>query len=116
MDEALVWRARSVLVSAGRKDLVFFTRLQDLLVLDLEFGIALGLFADHLPIGVILARVRSDIGQDGHLVDVGIVLGVQSFEFRMQCFVAGAGQSGIAFTDLEEGISFMEVGVIVISR
>src|SRR6266702_218482 len=74
------------------------------------------LFADHLPIGVILARVRSDIGQDGHLVDVGIVLGVQSFEFRMQCFVAGAGQSGIAFTDLEEGISFMEVGVIVISR
>ena len=27
---------------------------QDLLVLDLEFGIALGLFADHLPEGVVL--------------------------------------------------------------
>ena len=89
---------------------------QDLLVLDLELGIALGFFADTLPVGVVLLGVGSDIGQDGHLVDVGIILGVQSFEFRMQCFVAGAGQAGIAFGYLEEGISFMEVGVVVISR
>jgi hypothetical protein len=88
---------------------------QDLLVLDLEFGIALGLFAYLLPVGVVLPGVGSDIGQDGHLVNVGIVLGVDSFEFRMEGFVAGAGESGISFRHLEEGISFMEVGVVIIS-
>jgi hypothetical protein len=49
-------------------------------------------------------------------VDVGIVLGIYSFEFRMERFVAGAGQAGIAFGDLDEGISCMEVGVVVITR
>jgi hypothetical protein len=48
-------------------------------------------------------------------VDVGIVLGIYSFEFRMEGFIAGAGQAGISFGDLDEGISFMEVGVVVIS-
>jgi hypothetical protein len=48
-------------------------------------------------------------------VDVGIVFWIYSFEFRMEGFVAGAGQAGIAFGDLDEGISFMEVGVVVIS-
>src|ERR1035441_4618215 len=33
----------------------------------------------------------------------------------MEGFVAGAGQAGIAFRDLEEGISFVEVGVVVIT-
>ena len=89
--------------------------LQDLLVLDFEFGIALCLFADLLPVGVIFPGIWSDIGQDGHLVDVGIVLGVDVFEFRMEGFVAGAGESSISFRHLEEGISFMEVGVVIIS-
>src|ERR1035437_1875919 len=80
-----------------------------------RFGIALGLFAYLLPVGVVLPGVGSDIGQDGHLVNVGIVLGVDSFEFRMEGFVAGAGESGISFRHLEEGISFMEVGVVIIS-
>jgi hypothetical protein len=48
-------------------------------------------------------------------VDVGIVFGVYVFQFGMEGFIAGAGQSGIAFGDLDEGISFMEVGVVVIS-
>jgi hypothetical protein len=48
-------------------------------------------------------------------VDVGIVFGIYSFEFRIEGFIAGAGQAGIAFGDLDEGISFMEVGVVVIS-
>jgi hypothetical protein len=34
---------------------------------------------------------------------------------RMEGFIAGVGESGIAFGDLDEGISFMEVGVVVIS-
>jgi hypothetical protein len=45
-------------------------------------------------------------------VDVWIVLGVYSFEFRMKSFIAGAGEAGIAFGDLDEGISGMEVGVV----
>ena len=48
-------------------------------------------------------------------MDVGIVLGIYSFEFRMESFIAGAGQAGISFGDLDEGISCMEVGVVVIS-
>jgi len=67
------------------------------------------------PPGVALPGVGRHIGQDGHLVDVGIVLWIYSFEFRMEGFIAGAGQAGIAFGDLDEGIAFMEVGVVVIS-
>ena len=48
-------------------------------------------------------------------MDVGIVLGADVFEFWVEGFVAGAGESGIAFRHLEEGISLMEVGVVVIS-
>jgi hypothetical protein len=33
----------------------------------------------------------------------------------MECRVTGAGQTGIAFVDLDEGIAFMEVGVVVVS-
>ncbi len=49
-------------------------------------------------------------------MDVGIVLGADVFEFWVEGFVAGAGESGISFRDLEKGISLMEVGVVVISR
>jgi hypothetical protein len=48
-------------------------------------------------------------------VDVGVILGVDVFQFRMEGFVAGAGQTGIAFGDLEERITFVEVGVVVIT-
>ena len=67
------------------------------------------------PPGVVLPGVWRDVGQDGHLVDVGIVLWIYSFECRVECLIAGAGQAGVAFGDLDEGISFMEVGVVVIS-
>ena len=49
-------------------------------------------------------------------MDVWIILGVDVFQFRMEGCIAGAGKSGIAFRDLEERISFVEVGVVVISR
>jgi len=64
---------------------------------------------------VVLPGVGRHIGQDGHLVDVGIVFRVYVFQFRMEGFIAGAGEAGIAFGDLDEGISCMEVGVVVIS-
>ena len=48
-------------------------------------------------------------------MDVWIVLEIDSFEFRMEGFLAGARQAGISFGDLDEGISCMEVGVAFIS-
>jgi hypothetical protein len=116
MDGASVWRVRVTCFGFGMTERPgLLDPGQDPLVLDLEFGIALGLFADLLPEDVVLPGVGRDIGQDGHLVDVGIVFWIYSLEFRMECFIAGAGQAGIAFGDLDEGISFMEVGVVIIS-
>ena len=43
-------------------------------------------------------------------MDVGIVFGVDSFEFRVDGGIAGAGQARIAFIDLDERVSDMEVG------
>ncbi len=48
-------------------------------------------------------------------MDVGIIFWIDSFEFRMERRIAGAGQAGISFRDLGEGISFMEVGVVIIA-
>jgi hypothetical protein len=48
-------------------------------------------------------------------VEVWIVLWIYVFEFWMKCRVAGAGQAGIAFVNLDEWIAFMEVGVVVVS-
>jgi hypothetical protein len=48
-------------------------------------------------------------------VDVGIVFWIYSFEFRVESFIAGAGEAGISFGDLDEGVTFVEVGVVVIS-
>ena len=48
-------------------------------------------------------------------MDVGIVFRVQSLYIGVRSFIAGAGESGISFGHLEEGISIMEVGVVVIS-
>jgi hypothetical protein len=43
-------------------------------------------------------------------VDVWIVLWVDVFEFWMERRIAGAGKTGIAIIDLDEGITVMEVG------
>ena len=66
---------------------------QDLLILDLQFGVSLSLLSEPLADVVILAGVGSHVGQDGHLVDVGIVFRVDVFEFWMQGGIAGAGQA-----------------------
>ncbi len=65
--------------------------------------------------GLVLPGVGSDVGQDGHLVDVGVVFRIDALEFRVEGFVAGAGEASISFRDLGERISFVEVGVVVIS-
>src|ERR1017187_8781202 len=88
---------------------------QDLLVLDLQFGISLCLLAYFLPEGVVFPGVGSHVGQDGHLVDVWIVLWIYVFEFWMESRIAGAGQTGITIIDLDEGITVMEVGVVIVS-
>src|ERR1039458_2114865 len=88
---------------------------QDLLVLDLQFGISLCLLAYFLPEGVVFPGVGSHVGQDGHLVDVWIVLWIYVFEFWMERRIAGAGQTGITIIDLDERITVMEVGVVIIS-
>lgn len=48
-------------------------------------------------------------------MDVWIILGINDFEFWMKGRVTSVGKAGIAFVDLEEGIPFMEVGVVVLS-
>ena len=48
-------------------------------------------------------------------MDVGIIFWVDSFEFRVEGFVTSSGETCISFGDLDEGIPFVEVGVVVIS-
>ena len=55
--------------------------------------------------GVVLPGIGRDIGENRHLIDVGIILWIYALQFRMQCFVASAGQPGIAFIDLGVGIT-----------
>jgi hypothetical protein len=62
---------------------------------------------------VILAGVGSDIGQDGHLVDVGVVFGVYIFEFRVKSRISGSWQAGIALVHLGVRISFMKIHIVV---
>jgi hypothetical protein len=57
---------------------------------------------------VVFTGVRRRAGQDGQLVDVRIVFGVGSLQFRVERFIAGAGQAGIAPVDLDVGISLAE--------
>jgi hypothetical protein len=49
-------------------------------------------------------------------VDVGIVFGVDVFEFGMECGIAGAGQARKSLVDLYIWIADVEVGVIVVAR
>ena len=48
-------------------------------------------------------------------MDVGIIFWIYSFEFRVESFVTSSGETCISFGDLDEGIPFVEVGVVVIS-
>jgi hypothetical protein len=48
-------------------------------------------------------------------VDVWIVLWIDVLEFWMERRITGAGQTGISIIDLDEGITVMEVGVVIIS-
>ena len=49
-------------------------------------------------------------------MDVWIIFWVDVFQFRMECCISFSGQTGIAFIDLDEWITFMEVDVVVVAR
>ena len=67
----------------------------------------------HRPDLIELPRVWSYVPQDAELVDVRIVLRVESFELWMEGFVAGAGQTSIAFIDLGVWVTLLEVDQVV---
>jgi len=48
-------------------------------------------------------------------MDIGVVFGGESLEFRVEGLVAFAGQSGVSVVDLDVGISDPEVGHVVIA-
>jgi hypothetical protein len=48
-------------------------------------------------------------------VDVWIIFWTDVFQFWMECGIAFAGQAGIAFVDLDEGIPFVEVDVVIVA-
>jgi hypothetical protein len=73
--------------------------LNDLFVAGPEIGAAVRLLLDDGPDPVVLARVGSHVTEDAQLGDVGIVFRIDSFEFRMERGVAGAGEAGIALVD-----------------
>jgi hypothetical protein len=80
----------------------------DALVLGQKIWIVLSLVAnDRRPL-LVFPGVGSNVSQDTHLVDGWVILGVDPFQFRMQGFVAGPGQAGIALVDLDVGISLLE--------
>jgi hypothetical protein len=88
--------ARDIYVAAGR-DLLF--RLSDLLrdplVLRTQFRIALEVLGQR-AMQLILPAVGCDVTEDAQFVDVWVVLRIDSFEFWVQCRIAGAGQTKLA--------------------
>ena len=50
-----------------------------------------------------LLQIRRDIGEDGPLVDVGVIFGVDVFQFRMERCIAGAGQAAYPSATLVQG-------------
>ena len=48
-------------------------------------------------------------------MDIRVVFGVESFQFRVQGLVAGAGPAGVAVVDLDVGIADPEVGHVVVA-
>jgi hypothetical protein len=59
--------------------------------------------------------VGSYICQNGELVDVRVVFRIDVCELGMESRVAGSRQTGIPFVDLDEGITFVEVDIVVVS-
>ena len=90
--------------------------LGDLLVLGQHLRAVLGTVTDSRGHALVLPRVRSDVTQDAHLGEVGVVLRVDVLQLRMQRLVAGPGQPGVSLIDLDVGISLAEVGEVVGSR
>jgi hypothetical protein len=68
-----------------------------------------------LPVRMELAGVGRNVAEDGELVDVRVVFGIESFELRVDGFVAGAGQAGVSLVDLDVGVSDAEVGHVVVA-
>jgi hypothetical protein len=95
IEDSLVWRTRSRILSSSISSSV--------------------LLRDLLPVEVVLTGVGSDIGQYAQLVDVGIVFGVDSLEFGMKSFITGTGKAGIAVVDADIRVAYLEVGHVVVA-
>jgi hypothetical protein len=61
-----------------------------------QLGVAVGLLVDDSPDPVVLTGVGSDVGEDAELVDVGVVLWVEAFYFRMKGSVGRVADSGVS--------------------
>jgi hypothetical protein len=70
--------------------------VDDLFIVGAQLGVAVGLLVDDGADPVVLTGVGSDVGQDAHLVDVGIVFWVEAFYFRMRGSVGGVADSGVS--------------------
>ena len=107
-------RVRGFLVEAGRRDLVIHAKdgflglshaFEDALVLDAHLGVVFGLVGHGLAEDVVLARIGRYVSQDRQLVDVGIVFGIESFQFLVNGLVTCAGQACESLIDLDVGIA-----------
>jgi hypothetical protein len=59
---------------------------------------------------LILPAVRRYVAEDAQLVDVGVVLRIDSFQLRMQGGIAGARQTCVTLFDLDVRVALVEVG------
>jgi hypothetical protein len=60
----------------------------DAVVLGLEIGVVPGLVADGRGVALVLAGIGCYVSQDTELGDVGVVFGVDAFQFGMEGLVA----------------------------
>jgi hypothetical protein len=61
-----------------------------------QLGVAVGLLLDGGADPVVLAGVGSDVGENAELVDVRVVLWVETFYFRMKGSVGRVADSGVS--------------------
>jgi len=61
-----------------------------------QVGVAVGLLVDNSSDPVVLTGVGGDVGEDAELVDVGVVLWVEAFYFRMKGCVGRVADSGVS--------------------
>jgi hypothetical protein len=61
-----------------------------------QFRVAVGLLVDDGSDPVVLPGVGGNVGEDAELVDVGVVLWVETFYFRVKGFVSGVADSGVS--------------------